>query len=227
MADIFVPLTVLDNVIKVGGVCYEYVQDSAEAVTDTPDELFDTCELCKDAPTPTPTPVPTPTPSPTPTPTPTPTPSPTPTPLVNPCDPDPEVLLTVTGSSGTVSWCGETWNLPGDSGVQKSVCPTAYTLQTTGTPYERWYYNTSQNSLGLYRKNSYAAYFRHQVKFRPGSGGAYAFDFRSKSSNSLNLNVLTTGSPTPTASDYRIADTFFGSYTASSITYAWARGLGW
>jgi len=45
----------------------------------------------------------------------------------NPCD-DPEMLLTVTGTTGTINWCGETWNLPGDSGVQKSVCPTVYAL---------------------------------------------------------------------------------------------------
>jgi len=53
----------------------------------------------------------------------------------NPCDPDPEVLVIVTGASGTINWCGETWNLPADSGVEKSVCPTTY-LKTK-------YYTTS------------------------------------------------------------------------------------
>ena len=46
----------------------------------------------------------------------------------NPCDPDPEMLCTVTGASGTINWVGETWVLPGDSGVEKSVCPTTHTI---------------------------------------------------------------------------------------------------
>ena len=41
---------------------------------------------------------------------------------------DPEILVTVSGSSGTITWLGETWNLPTDSGVQKTVCPTSYAL---------------------------------------------------------------------------------------------------
>jgi hypothetical protein len=36
------------------------------------------------------------------------------------------MLVTVTGGAGTINWVGETWNLPADSGVQKSVCPTGY-----------------------------------------------------------------------------------------------------
>lgn len=40
---------------------------------------------------------------------------------------DPEMVLTVTGAAGTINWGGETWVLPGDSGVQKTVCPTTYT----------------------------------------------------------------------------------------------------
>jgi hypothetical protein len=52
---------------------------------------------------------------------------------VNPCSPDPEMLVTVTGGAGTINWVGETWNLPADSGVQKSVCPTSYTNGQTST----------------------------------------------------------------------------------------------
>ena len=44
----------------------------------------------------------------------------------NPCDPDPSILLTVTGASGSVNWCGRTWNLPGDSGMQQYACPGFY-----------------------------------------------------------------------------------------------------
>ena len=66
----------------------------------------------------------------------------------NPCDPDPEMLLTVTGASGTINWCGQTWNLPGDSGVEKSVCPTTYTKEPSGT------YGFSHNSY--FKKHSWA-----------------------------------------------------------------------
>jgi len=57
---------------------------------------------------------------------------------VNPCDPDPEMLVTVSGATGTINWCGETWVLPGESGVEKSVCPETYTLDKgfTAPQYE-------------------------------------------------------------------------------------------
>ena len=54
-------------------------------------------------------------------------------PVPNPCVDEPEMLLTVTGTTGQVTWCGETWNLPTDSGVEKSVCPTEYVYATTAT----------------------------------------------------------------------------------------------
>jgi hypothetical protein len=38
----------------------------------------------------------------------------------------PTMILAVTGSSGTINWCGETWTLPGDSDVEKEVCPSLY-----------------------------------------------------------------------------------------------------
>lgn len=45
------------------------------------------------------------------------------------CGTDPSMLITVTGGvTSTITWCGETWNLPGDSGVQKEVCPTFYVI---------------------------------------------------------------------------------------------------
>jgi hypothetical protein len=44
----------------------------------------------------------------------------------NPCDPNPEMLCTVTGAAGTIDWLGQQWVLPGDSGEEKSVCPTNY-----------------------------------------------------------------------------------------------------
>jgi hypothetical protein len=58
----------------------------------------------------------------------------------NSCSPDPEVILAVTGASGSINWCGQTWNLPGDSGVDKIICPTDYVRQQNlqGTPTSVW-----------------------------------------------------------------------------------------
>lgn len=81
----------------------------------------------------------------------------------NPCDPDPEMLCTVTGASGTINWCGETWNLPADSGVQKSVCPTGYTKGQNSTGFtspppanklyatHRWRYSGGISMTRLYQ----------------------------------------------------------------------------
>jgi hypothetical protein len=33
---------------------------------------------------------------------------------------------TVTGASGTITWAGQTWNLPADSGLTKTICPDFY-----------------------------------------------------------------------------------------------------
>jgi len=217
MASIRVPLTVTADVVKVAGVCYEYSDVSQLPPTDTPDKTFDTCDDCKYDPTPTPTP--------------TPTPSPTPT-LPNPCAPDPTILLTVTGTTGTVNWCGRTWTLPGDSGLQQYACPTYYQLQNN-PPYsnfEQWkrldtYYN---DKLTLWRATGFATRMRIQFYARTGSGGPNGTDYRkAPSQTTLGLGVMTTGSPFPTSSDYRIPDAWFSSYTSGGITFAWERGIGW
>lgn len=94
----------------------------------------------------------------------------------NPCDPDPEMLLTVTGTSGTINWCGQTWVLPGDSGVEKSVCPTFYakvkaqstitTFQIQRIAYERWRHDTTGTPNGLLRLSRF-----YGANGAPGTGG--------------------------------------------------------
>ena len=57
---------------------------------------------------------------------------------------DPSMAGTVTGASGTITWMGETWVLPGESGVTKCVCPDMYSHYTltgglnTYTSHETW-----------------------------------------------------------------------------------------
>jgi hypothetical protein len=52
----------------------------------------------------------------------------------------PSVVLSVSGPSGTINWCGKTWNLPGDNNVTKPVCPTSYSrLQSTRYSGSQYY----------------------------------------------------------------------------------------
>ena len=111
----------------------------------------------------------------------------------NPCDPNPEMLCTVTGASGTITWVGETWNLPGDSGVEKSVCPDHYrkerlSTRTTcpppgGNAYHHWKKGTSfaYPTLGvsrtIYTKAIFGSLFdlrkNEAVHFEDGAGHKY------------------------------------------------------
>jgi len=116
---------------------------------------------------------------------------------VNPCDPSPEILLTVTGSSGTVNWCGQTWTLPADSGVEKSACPTTYTTrQSTNTSIattlrawvasNTWAAGTSNTVLNLGRQYRMLSYLtggslkkrssQNDLYIRVGTGAGFAFN---------------------------------------------------
>jgi len=48
----------------------------------------------------------------------------------------PEILVTVSGLvTQTINWVGETWELPGDSGVEKRICPSRYQKIQVFAPY--------------------------------------------------------------------------------------------
>jgi hypothetical protein len=83
----------------------------------------------------------------------------------DPCPGQPKMLLTVTGTSGTINWCGETWVLPADSGVQKVVCPTTYYKDYFYSPAKSasiadhvWRYDYGTPAHLLFRKQ-YSVYF--------------------------------------------------------------------
>jgi hypothetical protein len=169
-------------VIKVNGVCYEFVEDSTLAPdTIAIDGTFDTCEECEASPSPSPvpsvspspSPVPSVSPSPSPVPSVSPSPSPVPSPSPSPSPSAPAALcvgtncaggtqgsmqLKVYGTSGTIDWCGEQWVLPGDSGDPRCVCPPNWDQQKGGPTtsqyaYHRWSYNASAyNRLRLLRR---------------------------------------------------------------------------
>jgi hypothetical protein len=170
---------------------------------------------------------------------------------------DPSVRLTVTGPSGTINWCGETWNLPGDSGVEKSVCPTKYTrVNNMGPSSSRWNathswnFNTI-NGLDLrimytLRTNAVPPIFR-RISFQIGGGAniksvflkglsVLAGGFWKGSGSARPIPVSLVSTPTwttlfstmdQTFSSYDIGDDMFGSYTVGGITYSHARGFDW
>lgn len=122
----------------------------------------------------------------------------------NPCDPDPEMLLTVTGASGTINWCGQTWNLPADSGVEKSVCPTSYskgrftvvypTIPIPGykfwDAYHFWEYGIGGNSE-LWLRLSYGA-VTGGSSFRLPQQGAYPFSYLGGNYKNIRLKPAAT-----------------------------------
>lgn len=164
----------------------------------------------------------------------------------NPCDPEPSMNVTVTGASGTINWCGETWNLPGDSGDTKTVCPTYYVKQTTTgattlKARHEWSYAGTKVSLGMVRR--YSRFFMtgvayNTVAFYASDTGTtrqdkYLWYFIGGTWNGpyTSLSQVTGVSPLlsgrPSFSSYDFGSNFFGSETVAGITYTWAKGQGW
>ena len=103
--------------------------------------------------------------------------------------------LRVSGASGTITWCGETWNLPADSGKCKKVCPTfykftkinryqtytnypCYRYNSTHTPSPSYIsyttFNVDQHIFGEYWKhNNGIVMFRDAVSNTQGPLGGY------------------------------------------------------
>ena len=161
---------------------------------------------------------------------------------------DPEMLVTVTGAAGSINWLGETWNLPGDSGLEKTVCPTTYFLikgtAFTGTYYyarHRWRFGTGNEldlyiryQVGLFGSNWYRLTnfnwltVKNSKDVRSFSGVAPSrpvpptFTFTGYS----NINNILGVGP-PYYDTYTLTNEFFGSHTISGITYSWAKGAGW
>lgn len=159
----------------------------------------------------------------------------------------PSMVLTVEGASGTISWCGETWNLPGDSGLQKEVCPSLYQFVSTGGLYiSNWEKRiTAKDGLRLsaqfysafgtqeFRKVFWADQGAGGLSFGPytGSPPTFTVDIFSNTGgftfSTFGLGLLSAPVQRPTKYNFAINNAQFGSYTYNSITYTWARGTNW
>ena len=166
------------------------------------------------------------------------------------------MALQVTGTSGTINWCGQTWNLPADSGVWKEVCPSTYVKkQSTYNSFNFDYWtalHSWRNQAGgadLIMKRDYGilhstgggpyygAAGRNVIFLRAG-GDADLYYFQgyyptrpwtpnTTSAVSTALGILTVGDRA-TFNDYTLTTKFTaGSHTVSGITYTWAKGTNW
>jgi hypothetical protein len=155
--------------------------------------------------------------------------------------------VAVAGSTGTINWCGETWVLPGDSGVQKTVCSTNYTKQRSAWFNNRiathsWKYAGSLNLYRYYQlgEGVHHDYFfnnKNTLSINPGSllKDCIHFTAREYANPPTPINKSTSYSQLgmiineemPEFNNYDITDAFFGSHTISGVIYSWAKGPGW
>ena len=160
------------------------------------------------------------------------------------CGTDPSMGLTVTGTTGTINWCGETWILPGESGVLKCVCPDGYIDNRIAMPsaisQHTWYKGTAATGLRLGRTFStfdtptYSTAYRGRVVAR-GETSIYNYIHQTalgtspSATNTIKTtNTLFAGQPVEAkgkgARPMEIPDTFFFEYTSAGVTFKWERG---
>ena len=151
----------------------------------------------------------------------------------------PSMLLTVTGTSGTVIWCGKTWNLPADSGEEREVCATSITGADTGHKL-RW----GGFGVGRYKNSDvYTGYYGTYTYYRAGNSLLLSATIDGSSTSigrdqflknicfgptytysTCDLSIAC-GNHIPTASDYTIPSAWLNnSYTHAGITFSWSKG---
>lgn len=150
---------------------------------------------------------------------------------------EPSMVLNVVGASGTITWCGLTWNLPGDSGLTQEVCPSQYIddILTSGAydkGYHRWLKNTGGGSLRLQRA-VFDGVQRQNVIFLQGSPhtGDNTHNLwnytGSKIVDNRGVCSLISTVASPTLGNYQLTNEFFGTCTQGGITYTWSKGTNW
>jgi hypothetical protein len=156
---------------------------------------------------------------------------------------NPNLQLTVTGASGSVTWCGETWNLPADSGDTRCVCPTTWTetINYVSANYykatNKWEYtnvNTTNMIIGRYAyttgfpiggafANYISAFNRALWNLRSGPKTNFGVNAQNVPAGFTDIDTVAY----PTKSAYAITNDFFTSVTNGGITYTWAKGINW
>lgn len=158
------------------------------------------------------------------------------------CDGNPSMDITITSSlTQIVQWLGHTWNLPADSGVTKTICPTSYDLgalnHTWGaeTAIDKFTLKRSLTAESSFATNRISATFHYSDSY---GDPAYTYNRPSYDywvspapanyyTHSHQLDSLIAGISRPTPNDYQLTNAFFGSYTQLGITRTWQKGADW
>ena len=150
-----------------------------------------------------------------------------PFPSPSPLPPDPSVLLTITGAgSDVLTWCGKTWVMPLDSGLQQEIFPTTW---NQNNPEDEWgHYVSPSNELNLKRRTS-SNEVRARIMKTATFSGFGGRDLRNNGSTIFiaQLGVLTTVSAWGGIPNFPINPEMFGSFTSGGYTFTWAKGNNW
>jgi hypothetical protein len=139
----------------------------------------------------------------------------------------------------TVNWCGETWDLPGDSGTEFEVLPTVYGYSDLGTLLHQW--NNNDELLikrsfaeGSTRENLIEIYLDDQDATRSDSvfqtwddiGEVWTPD---PPHDFTDMDIITNTDPVmPTDLDYAITSNMLtGSYEEAGVTRSYRIGNRW
>lgn len=112
----------------------------------------------------------------------------------NPCEPDgPEIKVTITTSnSGTYNWCGNTWNMPGDSGVTKTACPTYYEAVSPPAyvkPFRMWWsYKAGDTHMRIYAAENWMS-----VNGYGGLGGTSTYNYPASAVSDVRIGPAKAG----------------------------------
>jgi len=136
------------------------------------------------------------------------------------------MVLSISGTTGTIVWCGKTWNLPSDSGKKQEVCPTYYNSAKDG---KTWNCNSINRQLVMAAVYDDPAFVGNRLIIGTGNGwynsshgtGWYG-------TNVTNLNSIIKYSPYP-ATYYPDLASGVNENTVilGSITYTWSKGTNW
>jgi hypothetical protein len=162
------------------------------------------------------------------------------------------MVLTVSGASGTINWCGETWNLPADSGDPRCVCPDSYTLTTRTTTglaseglwEEEWRKSTTSLSYYALKLRRWVQNYsvppiqnvgNNQIDIFIGgyNRSTYSYNWQNMTGSTQTAGggfagIMIGGVPEHgNPGTVRLENRFFTSKVISGITYEWEKGINW
>jgi hypothetical protein len=160
----------------------------------------------------------------------------------------PQMLMTVTGAGpGTVNWCGEAWVLPGESGVEKAICPTQY---FGPNPFPFNYRHRWRHSNGIFLRRFNSGYlsgtvpvvfsaFNNLTVYPSGTvtsfyNVSYNGTWNGNPYTTSQLGGLISAVPKPTLNPFKwyLTDTsavpiLTNTYVSTNATFSWRKGAYW